>query len=83
MLIQTGGFAISSFRVGVYSVALMLTRKGKVMGHYQTMRDLARLDAGETTAHVLRQGYDVLKREDGKILKPEGWQPPSFERFAK
>jgi predicted HAD superfamily Cof-like phosphohydrolase len=25
----------------------------------------------------------VLKREDGKILKPEGWQPPSFERFAK
>jgi predicted HAD superfamily Cof-like phosphohydrolase len=25
----------------------------------------------------------VLKREDGKILKPEGWQPPDFTKFVK
>jgi predicted HAD superfamily Cof-like phosphohydrolase len=25
----------------------------------------------------------VLKREDGKVLKPEGWQPPNFSKFAK
>jgi len=25
----------------------------------------------------------VLKREDGKILKPEGWKPPDFSRFAE
>jgi predicted HAD superfamily Cof-like phosphohydrolase len=25
----------------------------------------------------------VLKREDGKVLKPEGWQPPDFSKFAK
>jgi predicted HAD superfamily Cof-like phosphohydrolase len=24
----------------------------------------------------------VLKREDGKVLKPEGWKPPDFSRFA-
>ncbi len=24
----------------------------------------------------------VLKREDGKVLKPEGWQPPDFSKFA-
>jgi predicted HAD superfamily Cof-like phosphohydrolase len=24
----------------------------------------------------------VLKREDGKVLKPEGWKPPNFSRFA-
>jgi predicted HAD superfamily Cof-like phosphohydrolase len=24
----------------------------------------------------------VLRREDGKILKPEGWKPPDFKRFA-
>lgn len=24
----------------------------------------------------------VLKREDGKVLKPEGWQPPNFSKFA-
>ena len=24
----------------------------------------------------------VIKRDDGKILKPEGWQPPNFTRFA-
>lgn len=24
----------------------------------------------------------VRKREDGKILKPEGWQPPDFKKFA-
>jgi predicted HAD superfamily Cof-like phosphohydrolase len=25
----------------------------------------------------------VIKREDGKILKPEGWQPPDFSKFVK
>ena len=25
----------------------------------------------------------VLKRADGKVLKPEGWQPPDFSKFAK
>jgi predicted HAD superfamily Cof-like phosphohydrolase len=24
----------------------------------------------------------VLKREDGKVLKPEGWQPPNFSKFV-
>jgi predicted HAD superfamily Cof-like phosphohydrolase len=24
----------------------------------------------------------VLKREDGKVLKPEGWQPPDFSKFV-
>ena len=24
----------------------------------------------------------VKRRDDGKILKPEGWKPPSFERFT-
>jgi predicted HAD superfamily Cof-like phosphohydrolase len=25
----------------------------------------------------------VRRREDGKILKPEGWKPPDFTKFAK
>lgn len=25
----------------------------------------------------------VIRREDGKILKPEGWQPPNFSKFVK
>ena len=25
----------------------------------------------------------VIKREDGKILKPEGWKPPDFTKFVK
>ena len=25
----------------------------------------------------------VLKRDDGKVLKPEGWQPPDFSKFVK
>lgn len=25
----------------------------------------------------------VKKREDGKILKPEGWEPPNFAKFVK
>lgn len=25
----------------------------------------------------------VIRRADGKILKPEGWQPPNFEKFVK
>lgn len=25
----------------------------------------------------------VKKREDGKVLKPEGWKPPDFTQFVK
>lgn len=25
----------------------------------------------------------VLKREDGKVMKPEGWKPPDFSKFIK
>jgi predicted HAD superfamily Cof-like phosphohydrolase len=25
----------------------------------------------------------VIKREDGKVLKPEGWTPPSLEQFTQ
>ena len=25
----------------------------------------------------------VRRREDGKILKPDGWEPPNFEKFVK
>lgn len=25
----------------------------------------------------------VIKRDDGKVLKPEGWTPPSLEQFTK
>lgn len=25
----------------------------------------------------------VIRREDGKIMKPEGWKPPNFEKFVK
>jgi predicted HAD superfamily Cof-like phosphohydrolase len=25
----------------------------------------------------------VIRREDGKIMKPEGWKPPNFAKFVK
>jgi predicted HAD superfamily Cof-like phosphohydrolase len=25
----------------------------------------------------------VIRREDGKIMKPEGWKPPDFAKFVK
>lgn len=25
----------------------------------------------------------VIRREDGKILKPKGWEPPNFAKFVK
>lgn len=25
----------------------------------------------------------VIRREDGKILKPEGWMPPNFKQFVE
>jgi predicted HAD superfamily Cof-like phosphohydrolase len=25
----------------------------------------------------------VKKREDGKVMKPEGWKPPQLENFVK
>lgn len=37
--------------------------------------NLAKIDP--TTGKVIRRA------EDGKILKPEGWKPPDFTKFAK
>ena len=25
----------------------------------------------------------IIKREDGKVLKPEGWSPPDLKSFVK
>jgi predicted HAD superfamily Cof-like phosphohydrolase len=30
-----------------------------------------------------RRTGKVLRREDGKILKPEGWEPPNLTKFLK
>ena len=34
-------------------------------------------------AKIDRQLGKVRRREDGKILKPEGWQPPKLAEFLK
>jgi predicted HAD superfamily Cof-like phosphohydrolase len=30
-----------------------------------------------------RRTGKVLRREDGKVLKPEGWEPPKLQNFLK
>ena len=32
---------------------------------------------------ISRQTGKVLRREDGKILKPEGWEPPQLAKYLK
>ena len=34
-------------------------------------------------AKIDRATGKVIKREDGKVLKPEGWRPPDLTRFVK
>ena len=34
-------------------------------------------------AKIDRRTGKVLRREDGKVLKPEGWQPPQLANFLK
>jgi predicted HAD superfamily Cof-like phosphohydrolase len=34
-------------------------------------------------AKIDRRTGKVLRREDGKILKPEGWEPPQLAKFLK
>ena len=34
-------------------------------------------------AKIDRRSGKVLRREDGKVLKPEGWQPPQLQNFLK
>jgi predicted HAD superfamily Cof-like phosphohydrolase len=34
-------------------------------------------------AKIDRQLGKVRRREDGKVLKPEGWQPPNLKNFLK
>ena len=34
-------------------------------------------------AKIDRRSGKVLRREDGKILKPSGWEPPQLQKFLK
>jgi len=34
-------------------------------------------------AKIDKETGKVLKREDGKVMKPEGWQPPNFAKVIK
>jgi len=34
-------------------------------------------------AKIDKETGKVLKREDGKVIKPEGWQPPNFGKFVE
>jgi predicted HAD superfamily Cof-like phosphohydrolase len=38
--------------------------------------------AKSNLSKIDRVTNNVLRREDGKILKPEGWMPPDFSKFA-
>jgi predicted HAD superfamily Cof-like phosphohydrolase len=48
-------------------------------------------DAEGAWKEVMRSNFDkvdqrtgrVNKREDGKVLKPENWEPPNLKRFVK
>jgi len=39
--------------------------------------------AQSNLSKIDRETGKVIRREDGKILKPEGWKPPDFTRFTK
>ena len=39
--------------------------------------------AKSNLSKIDRASGKVIRREDGKILKPEGWKPPNFTKFAK
>jgi predicted HAD superfamily Cof-like phosphohydrolase len=47
-----------------------------VEGAWKEVHDsnMAKVDAGTGA---------VLRREDGKILKPEGWQPPNLKQYLR
>jgi predicted HAD superfamily Cof-like phosphohydrolase len=38
---------------------------------------------GTNQAKINPRTGRVNKRDDGKVLKPEGWKPPELERFLK
>jgi len=39
--------------------------------------------ARSNLAKIDRKTGKVIKREDGKVLKPEGWTPPDLKSFVK
>ena len=49
------------------------------------------VDGEGAWAEVMRSNLDkidpitgfVKKREDGKVLKPEGWKPPELDQFIQ
>ena len=51
----------------------------------------AGFDAEAAWKEVMRSNFDkidpdtglVKKREDGKVLKPEGWTPPELDQFIQ
>jgi hypothetical protein len=39
--------------------------------------------ARSNLAKINPETVKVIKREDGKVLKPEGWTPPELKQFLK
>ena len=39
--------------------------------------------AKSNLSKIDKETGNVIRREDGKILKPEGWQPPDFSKFVR
>ena len=39
--------------------------------------------ARSNLAKINSETGKVIKRDDGKVLKPEGWTPPQLEQFTK
>ena len=38
--------------------------------------------ANSNLAKIDQKSGKVLKREDGKVLKPEGWKEPNFGKYV-
>ena len=60
----------------VVTIGALWSIGGDVEGAWREVHNsnMAKVDAGTGV---------VLRREDGKILKPEGWQPPNLKQYLR
>ncbi len=73
---------VFSFRAHNSMIKIIIAAMGTAFAHHWLFLPAFYEVARSNMAKVDRTTGKVIKREDGKILKPDGWTPPNLEAFV-
>lgn len=74
--------SVFTFRFHNSMIKIIIAAMGTAFAHHWLFLPAFYEVARSNMAKVDRATGKVIKREDGKIMKPDGWTPPNLEAFV-